>query len=346
MSRNRIVGLLFILCSFFGGWVWMEWRSFHQAPINTDGGERLFTVNTGESMSAVANRLAEQGVIENAATLSWVARYKGLASQIQAGEYTLEPGITASRLLDQLVRGEVTRYSLTLVEGWNFLQVLAAISRTPELEHTLKGLTAAEIMDRIGYPGIHPEGRFFPDSYHFSRGMSDADILRRAYRTMEQVLQAEWEQRAENLPYETAEEALIMASIIEKETGLPEERQTVAGVFVRRLQRGMLLQTDPTIIYGLGEDFDGDLRRNHLKDRSNRYNTYRHKGLPPTPIAMPGRDSIHAALHPAPGKALYFVARGDGSHHFSATLKEHNRAVRKYQLQKSASPPEGAGVAR
>ena len=334
MKWNRIIGLSFILCSFLGSWVWMEWRGFNQTPIDTGGKELLFTVSPGESVSTVARRLAGQGVIDSAAAFSWAARYKGLASRIQAGEYILMPGTTASRLLEQFVRGEVTSYSLTLVEGWNFQQMLAAIARSPELEHTLTGLDVAQIMARIGYPDVHPEGRFFPDTYHFSRGMSDADILQRAYRSMETILQQEWQTRADDLPYKTADEALIMASIIEKETGLADERQDIAGVFVRRLQKGMLLQTDPTIIYGLGEKFDGNLRRKHLKDSGNRYNTYRHKGLPPTPIAMPGRESIHAALHPAPGKALYFVARGDGSHQFSATLKEHNRAVRKYQLQR------------
>jgi len=333
MKWNKLIGLLFILCSFFGGWVWMEWRSFNQTPIDTGGKELLFTVSPGESVSTVARQLARQGVIDNAATFSWAARYKGQASRIQAGEYILVPGTTASRLLEQFVRGEVTSYSLTLVEGWNFPQMFATIARSPELEHTLTGLDAAQIMARIGYPDVHPEGRFFPDTYHFSRGMSDVDILQRAYRSMETVLQQEWQERADGLPYKTADEALIMASIIEKETGLTEERQAIAGVFVRRLQKGMLLQTDPTIIYGLGEEFDGNIRRKHLKDSKNRYNTYQHKGLPPTPIAMPGRESIHAALHPAPGKALYFVSQGDGSHHFSATLEEHNRAVRTYQLQ-------------
>ncbi len=343
MTWNRTFGLLFLLCSFLGGWLWLEWRSFNQAPINTGGEELLFTVSPGESMNTVAHRLAERGVIENAAMLSWVARYKELASRIQAGEYILAPGMTASRLLDQFVQGEVTSYSLTLVEGWNFSQMLAEIARTPALEHTLEGLNATEIMIRIGHPDVHPEGRFFPDSYHFSRGMSDVDILQRAYQTMEKILQQEWQGRADDLPYKTADEALIMASIIEKETGLAEERQDIAGVFVRRLQKGMLLQTDPTIIYGLGEGFDGNLRRNHLKDNKNKYNTYRHKGLPPTPIAMPGRESIHAALHPAPGKAFYFVARGNGSHYFSATLKEHNRAVKKYQLRKHKKGSSAAG---
>ncbi len=334
MRWNRIVGLLFILGSFLGGWLWMEWHSFNETPINTGGKELLFTVSPGESMSSVSHRLAEKGVVERAATLAWVARIEGLASQIQAGEYLIPPGSTAAQLLERLVKGDVTRYSITLVEGWTFSRMLSAIARSPELEHTLSGLGGAEIMKRLGLPEVHPEGRFFPDTYHFSRGMSDLDILRRAHRRMTAVLEQEWRQRDEGLPYKSPDEALIMASIIEKETGLAEERRDIAGVFVRRLQKGMLLQTDPTVIYGLGEGFDGNLRRGDLADSSNPYNTYRHKGLPPTPIAMPGRESIHAALHPAAGRALYFVARGDGGHHFSATLKEHNRAVRKYQLRK------------
>ena len=333
MTLNRIIGLLFIVSSFLGGWLWMEWRSFNDTPVNIAGKELLFTVNSGESMSKVSRKLEEMGVINRAASLNWAARYKGLAAKIQAGEYVFSSEITASQLLDQLVRGEVTSYSLTLVEGWNFPQMLAAIARDSTLKHTLEGLDVTEIMDRIGYAGVHPEGRFFPDTYKFSRGMSDVDILQRAYQAMEKNLQQEWQKRADGLPYAVPDEALIMASIIEKETGLAEERADIAGVFVRRLRKGMLLQTDPTIIYGLGEEFDGNLRRKHLKDKSNIYNTYRHKGLPPTPIAMPGREAIHAALNPASGKTLYFVARGDGSHQFSATLKEHNKAVTKYQLK-------------
>ena len=337
MKWNRILGLLLVLGSFLGGWAWMEWRSFHETPLEIGEEALLFTVTPGESMNSVARRLAGQGVIGDASVLSWIARFKGLASRIQAGEYLISPGMTASELLDRLVSGEVTRYSLTLVEGWNFAQTLAAIHRNPVLRHTLKGLGNEAIMARLGHSGVHPEGRFFPDTYHFSRGMSDREILQRAYRKMEQVLREEWESRAEGLPYRNPYEALIMASIIEKETGLAQERGAIAGVFVRRLQKGMLLQTDPTIIYGLGAKFDGNLRRIHLNDERNPYNTYRHKGLPPTPIAMPGREAIHAALHPEEGTALYFVARGDGSHYFSDTLEEHNRAVRKYQLKRGGS---------
>ncbi|KJS28084.1 MAG: aminodeoxychorismate lyase, partial [Pseudomonas sp. BRH_c35] len=212
----------------------------------------------------------------------------------------------------------------------------------PKLEQTLDGLTDAEIMSRIGASGQHPEGRFFPDTYRFTRGTSDADLLRRAYARLEQVLEEEWQQRAEGLPYKDAYQALIMASIIEKETGVPGERGEIAGVFVRRLARGMLLQTDPTVIYGMGEKYKGRITRTDLRTPTP-YNTYTNAGLPPTPIAMVGREAIHAALHPADGTSLYFVARGDGSHVFSDTLNQHNRAVREYQLKRRAdyrsSPP-------
>jgi UPF0755 protein len=199
------------------------------------------------------------------------------------------------------------------------------------LEHRLGGLEPGQVMARLGRPDTHPEGRFLPDTYHFPRGATDLQVLRRAMHAMDRLLAAEWPRRAEGLPFGSAEEALILASIVEKETGLARERPQIAGVFVRRLLRGMLLQSDPTVIYGLGDAFDGDLRRVHL-ERPSPYNSYTEKGLPPTPIAMPGREAVLAVLHPAPGDALYFVAKGDGSHHFSATLEEHNRAVRRYQL--------------
>lgn len=232
-------------------------------------------------------------------------------------------------------RGEVVQYSLTLVEGWNFRQLRSALQNQPKLQQTLDGLSDAEIMAHIGAPELHPEGRFFPDTYRFTRGTSDADLLRRAYARLEQVLEEEWQQRSEGLPYQNAYQALVMASIIEKETGVPEERGEIAGVFVRRLARGMLLQTDPTVIYGMGERYKGRITRTDLRTPTP-YNTYTNAGLPPTPIAMVGREAIHAALHPADGTSLYFVARGDGSHVFSDTLDQHNRAVREYQLKRRA----------
>ncbi|MNZ91396.1 putative aminodeoxychorismate lyase [compost metagenome] len=227
----------------------------------------------------------------------------------------------------------MVQYSLTLVEGWSFRQLRAALAGQERLEQTLAGLDDATLMQRLGLDGQHPEGRFFPDTYRYVRGMRDIDLLRQAHERLESVLDEEWRQRAEDLPYREPYQALIMASLVEKETGAAEERDEIAGVFVRRLRAGMLLQTDPTVIYGLGERYAGNLTRAHLREPTP-YNTYVHAGLPPTPIAMVGREAIHAALHPAAGDSLYFVARGDGTHVFSRSLDEHNRAVREFQLKR------------
>ena len=283
-------------------------------------------------MRSVADDLAARGVVSDADHLYWLARWEGKAG-LKAGEYRLQAGITPTQALDILISGESISHQVTFVEGWQFREWRAALARNEVLVQTLQERGDDEIMALLDPEGRHPEGLFYPDTWHFDRGMSDLDLLRRAYRRMETVLAEEWEQRAEGLPLKTPYEALILASIVEKETGLAEERAAIAGVFTRRLQRGMKLQTDPTVIYGMGERFDGNIRRRDLREDTP-YNTYVHKGLPPTPICMPGRAAIHAALHPADGKALYFVARGDGGHVFSATLKEHNAAVRKYQLKK------------
>jgi UPF0755 protein len=254
-----------------------------------------------------------------------------MACRIQSGEYELRSGLTPSRLLELLTSGKVIQHAVTLVEGRTFRQGLAALAADPVLADDLSGRTDEEIMARIGRPGEHPEGRLFPDTYYFPRGTTASDLVRRAYARMETVLQQEWEGRAPGLPMQTPYEALILASIVEKETGLSSERAQVAGVFVRRLSQGMKLQTDPTVIYGLGDTFNGNIRRFDLTGDTP-YNTYVRAGLPPTPIAMPGQEAIRAVLHPAAGDSLYFVAKGDGSHAFSATLEEHNRAVRQYQL--------------
>jgi UPF0755 protein len=236
-------------------------------------------------------------------------------------------------MLHLLQSGKVIHYQVTLPEGITLQRALDILARQAELEHVLEGPEDARILELIK-PHTLPEGLIFPDSYHYARAATDWEIVQRAHGDMQSVLQREWRARAPDLPYETPYEALIMASIIERETGLAQEREQIAGVFVRRLHKGMRLQTDPTVIYGLGSDYKGNLRRKHLADDSNPYNSYRHGGLPPTPIALPGRAAIHAALHPAAGDALYFVARGDGGHVFSATLAEHEQAVRKYQLRR------------
>jgi UPF0755 protein len=281
----------------------------------------------------VANRLYREGVLPYPNMLILYARWTGADQQIKHGEYRLLAPLTGAGLLDLLRSGRVIQYQVTLPEGISLQQALAVLASQEYLVSGLEGPADPRLQELVK-PYTHAEGLFFPDTYHFSRGTTDLQLLQRAHRKMVEVLEREWQARAADLPYESPYEALIMASIIERETGLPEERDQIAGVFVRRLQAGMRLQTDPTIIYGLGEGFDGNLRRADLEDESNLYNTYRRDGLPPTPIALPGLASIRAALHPAPGNTLYFVARGDGGHQFSATLAEHEAAVRKFQLQR------------
>lgn len=328
----KLIGFLILTGSLVVGWFWLDYRSFASTPLNLPEEGMEYVVAPGSSLASIARDLERRGVLDSARYLMWMGRLSGNSARIQAGTYRIEPGTTPKALLRQLVEGKVALFTLTLVEGWNFRQVLDAIRQHPRIKQTLTDLDDAAIMARLGYPGMHPEGRFFPDTYRFPDGLTDVAFLQRAYRAMEERLAAEWEGRAPGLPYKDAYEGLIMASIVEKETGLASERPMIAGVFVRRLQKGMRLQTDPTVIYGLGASFDGNLRRRDLENYTP-YNTYRIRGLPPTPIAMPGGDALHAAFHPAPGNELYFVARGDGSHHFSATLEEHNAAVVKYQLK-------------
>ncbi len=329
----KLSGALILLASLAMGWLWMDYDNYLHSPMPVDEEGTTFTVPAGTPLQRITEELARQGLLTKPHYLNWHARQRGVAGRIHAGEYRIEPATTPAQLLDKMVRGEVIQYSLTLVEGWNFREVMAAVAASPHLVQTLEGLPGAEIMVRLGKPGEHPEGRFFPDTYRFPRGTTDLEFLRRAYRAMEVRLATAWDERAEGVPLKNPYEALILASIVEKETGLAEEREEIAGVFVRRLKVGMRLQTDPTVIYGMGERFDGNIRRRDLREDTP-YNTYTRGGLPPTPIAMPGLDAIRAALNPADGKMLYFVSRGDGSHQFSATLEEHNRAVRKYQLKK------------
>lgn len=310
------------------GW---QFYSLTTKPLALTG-PQIFEVKPGASLGQVANDLKERGLIAYPRYLALWGRLRGAAGQLHVGEYRLEPGMTALALLDQMVKGQVLQYSLTLVEGWSFKQMMQAIRSNGKLQQTLDGVAPDEIMARLGAAGEHPEGRFYPDTYNYPAGMSDLDFLKRAYDAMTVRLEQEWAQREKELPYNSPYEALIMASIIERETAVPEERDEIAGVFVRRLQQGMRLQTDPTVIYGMGDSYDGDIRRNDLLTDTP-YNTYTRVGLPPTPIAMPSGEAIHAALHPAAGSSLYFVARGDGTHYFSATLAEHEAAVRIYQLK-------------
>jgi peptidoglycan lytic transglycosylase G len=298
----------------------------------------LYVVPPGRSFSAVAEDLAAKGLVGRPRYLIWLARLQGLDERIQAGEYRLTPGTTQLQFLDALVHGRVIHHSFTLVEGWTFRQLLAALRGADYLEHTLDGLDDGQVMARLGYADVFPEGRFLPDTYFVTRQTKDTALLRRAYQAMRQCLVQEWQQRDPNLPYDTPRQALILASIVEREAALADERARIAGVFVRRLRIGMALQADPTVIYGLGDRFDGNLTRADL-EADTPYNTYLHPGLPPTPIAMPGTAALHAALHPERGMMMYFVARGDGSHQFSETLEEHSRAVRRYQRKREPGSP-------
>ncbi|TVT92571.1 endolytic transglycosylase MltG [Pseudomonas sp. RGB] len=303
-------------------------------PLNLTQ-DQLLDVPAGSTPTGTFNRLEAEGVLDDAFWLRLYWRFNLDGQPLHSGEYRMTPGLTAEGLIGLWQRGEVVQYSLTLVEGWNFRQVRSALAKHEKIVQTLSGLSDSEVMDKLGHPGVFPEGRFFPDTYRFVRGMTDVEFLKKAYNRLDDVLAQEWSKRAADAPYTDPYQALIMASLVEKETGVPEERGQIAGVFVRRMKIGMLLQTDPTVIYGLGERYNGKLTRAHLKE-ANPYNTYLIAGLPPTPIAMVGREAIHAALNPAPGSSLYFVARGDGSHIFSDDLDAHNAAVREFQLKRRA----------
>lgn len=330
LALVAIVTLLAMLGSFSA---WRIYSGFLHTPLTLPQSGQVFQIQPGSSVRTIAADLENLGVIDSALLFRWYTRMEDKSASLQAGEYRLTPELTPVSLLGLLTSGKTVSYSLTLVEGWNFKEMMGAIGKHTVLKHTLEGLSGQEIMSRLGYPEEHPEGRFFPDTYLFPKGSTDLELLQRAYQRMQQVLVAQWVTRAEFTPLKTPYEALILASIVEKETGVPEERPEIAGVFVRRLQKGMKLQTDPTVIYGMGENFQGNIRRKDLR-QDTPYNTYVHQGLPPTPICMPGELAIKAALNPKDGKSLYFVAKGNGAHQFSATLKQHNAAVRKYQLKK------------
>ena len=290
-----------------------------------------FEIPQGARFRAAARLIEEAGVAVGAWRLELLARALNRANDIKAGSYELSAAPTPLELLGMLTRGDVTQAELKVIEGWTFGQMRAALDAHPGVRHDTLGLPAAELLQRLGAAETHPEGLFYPDTYLFSRGTSDRHILHRAHAALRRHLEQEWQGRDPGVPYRSPYDALIMASIVEKETGRAAERELIGGVLVNRLRLGMLLQVDPAVIYGLGERFEGKLRKNHLL-ADGPYNTYTRAGLPPTPIALPGLSALRAALHPAKTDALYYVARGDGSSEFSRTLDEHNRAVRKYQL--------------
>ncbi|MCB1823700.1 MAG: endolytic transglycosylase MltG [Candidatus Competibacteraceae bacterium] len=310
-----------------------DYRRFLDTPLGVPTSGLVLDVKPGMGIGAIARELRRRpGLSRPPLYLEAYARLGGLAHRLKTGEYALSPDTTPRDLLERIVAGRVIQYPLTVVEGWTFRQLRRALTAHPKIGQTLREASDDEIMARLGRPGRHPEGWFLPDTYHFPAGFTDEAFLRRALAAMERRLAQAWSGRAADLPLDDPYQALILASIIEKETGVAAERPVIAGVFARRLRKGMLLQTDPTVIYGLGMAFDGNLRRRDLEDDTP-YNTYTHKGLPPTPIALPGADALEAAVHPADGDTLYFVADGQGGHVFSKTLNEHNQAVRRHQLR-------------
>ncbi|SDK15823.1 endolytic transglycosylase MltG [Microbulbifer yueqingensis] len=330
--RYLFLGSLLLVVAAAGS-LWAYQKSLVEPLAIGEDGLR-FEVASGGSLSKVLDRLGEQGVVTLPKAVLLYAYWQEKTG-IHAGEYLIPYGSNAMDLVERLHTGDVTRYRLTLVEGWTFAQALDQVRAGRNIVKTDAAADTLSAAEALGFEGESAEGWIFPDTYIYRSGTTDIELLRQAYQRMQKVLEEEWQARSDNLPYAGPYEALIMASLVEKETGQPSERDEIAGVFVRRLNKGMRLQTDPTVIYGLGDEFDGNLRRVHLR-QANPYNTYVIKGLPPTPIALPGREAIRAALNPKAGDTLYFVAKGNGYHHFSATLAEHNRAVREYQLKRRA----------
>lgn len=289
-----------------------------------------FSLKQGNSLKSVAREMQQSGLLKSSWKFDWLARLLGKSGQIKAGNYALEHPVSPLQLLKIISSGEVSLNQISVIEGWTFKQMREALNANRDITHDSENLSDQEILQRIGATEMHAEGLFSPNTYYFAAGSSDLKILKRAYQTMQKNLQQAWLTRGANLPFHTPYQALILASIVEKETGTPSDRKMIAGVFVNRLRKGMLLQSDPTVIYGLGDKFDGNLRKRDLR-ADTAYNTYRRRGLTPTPICLPGMAALQAALHPAQTDALYFVARGDGSSQFSNNLATHNRAVNRYQ---------------
>ena len=312
-----------------------EYQRFTSTPLNLAEDGNVITVKSGSNLQKVSKELTQKGLSDFHPYYLYIyGRLVEKSHLIKAGEFLILPNTTLPELLEQLIDGQVIQYPLTIVEGLTAQQLIEIVSNDKRLVSTLENTKLTAVMADINKPDNHGEGEFLPETYYFTAGMTDKEILSRAHQDMTRYLEKAWQNKADKLPYKTSYEALIMASIIERETGIAEERAEIAGVFVRRLNKGMRLQTDPTVIYGMGEKYKGNIRRKDLRTDTP-YNTYTRYGLPPTPIALPSKESIDAALHPAEGKSLYFVATGsEGRHAFSNTLTAHNKAVRKYQLKK------------
>jgi UPF0755 protein len=343
MKRIFVWGSIFTLVLILvivsaGFWVWRDAQSVLDTQINLFDGSELFEITRGNSVATIARNMHNRGWLANEHYLRLEARRRKVAGDLQAGLYEVADGATPRQLLEQFVSGQVKVFQITFIEGMTFRDIRVVLTSDTHLKSTIAAKDDLWVAAQLSADMTNIEGHIFPATYYFSHGEQDIDVLRRAHKRLQQLLEFEWQKRAPDLPYATRYEALIMASIIEKETGAELERAEISGVFTRRLKLGMKLQTDPTVIYGLGESFDGNLRRVDLRTDTP-YNTYTRRGLPPSPIAMPGAASIKAALHPATGSTLYFVGKGDGSHEFSVKLTDHNAAVRRYQLKPRRSSP-------
>ena len=334
--RTGKLPVALLILSLVGGWVVVDYHSVANQPALV-GKTVYIEIEKGDSLARIIDKLVAQKLTINPFWFKVIAFQSNALKKLKTGEYELTCGLTAPKILALFVQGKTRQHTITFPEGWSFKEIRHEIEKNPDLEHTLNGIDLENVMAKLkpdtSIP-VLPEGLFFPDTYFFEKHTTDLSLLKRAYDKMQQVLQQEWLNKAEGLPFKTPYEALILASIVEKETGAVAERPLIAGVFIRRLEQNMLLQTDPTVIYGMGETYQGDIKTKDLIT-STPYNTYVISGLPPTPIAMPGRDALYAVLHPDKGDSLYFVARGDGTHEFSATLKDHNLAVDKFQRNKN-----------
>lgn len=329
---QKMVFFITLIVFIFVAALMFQFIQFRDKPLTIEGNDIVVDIASGSSIRTIAKQLNEQKLIDDKWLFIILAKVDDVSTQIKAGEYKIQKGTTSRELLHLFVKGKAVQYSQSIIEGRSFLEMRLDIAKNDKLKHTLANKTGQEIMAELGFPNTHFEGQFLPDTYAFPKGSSDLDFLKRAHQAMQATLKKEWEGREKGLPLKSPYEALILASIIEKETGVAFERPLISAAFITRLRKNMKLQTDPTIIYGMGENYDGDIRYKDLREDTP-YNTYVHKGLTPTPIAMPGLLSIQAALHPAKSDAIFFVSKGDGTHYFSKTLKEHNAAVRKYQLK-------------
>jgi UPF0755 protein len=329
---NKIVAVISAIFTVLVIWAWLDFQSAKKTPV-VGSQPVLIEIEKGDSFQQITNKLIAQEIAINSFWFKIIATQNNAFKKLKIGEYELTPGLTMPGILALFVSGKTKQYAITFPEGWSFQQIFQEIEKNQNLEHTITNVKDEILCSQIGINSKSLEGELFPDTYFFEKHTSDVALLTRAYEKMQSVLQQEWQKRDENVPFKTPYEALILASIVEKETGVKTERPMIAGVFIRRLEQDMKLQTDPTVIYGMGGNYHGDITYQDLK-AATAYNTYVNKGLPPTPIAMPGREAIVAVLHPDHSDSLYFVARGDGSHVFSSSLKAHNLAVNTFQRKK------------